>query len=134
MNIYFHIGYPKAVALFSKSLFARSQILSIHTPTSNAGKDTVFDALKDQPIFNNQNIKYFYKYISCTPVSEYSEVLAKTLFDNLVSQYKAYDLPILFSNESILSARFSLPDIYRKVERVLALSKDIKILVIIRNQ
>lgn len=137
MNIVFHVGFPKAASTtFQKGLFSKhSEIVNLGIyPTGNIGKDSREDIPVDMPFFKDLRIKKMYQSLTKEDGVNFDDDAAKKLFSSLIEDYGNNNSTIVFSNESILSARFSNPEIIEKARRIQIICPQAKILIIIRSQ
>ena len=132
----FHIGYPKSGSTtLQRCLWAKhSEVINLGiNPKNNIGRDLT-NYNNDQIIDKDERIIDFYNYLCKTDATNYPYKKVKKLFNSIYDTYKEPNKKIIFSNESILSTRFSYPVISEKIRRIKFLDQDFKIIVIIRSQ
>lgn len=143
MQVFFHIGYPKAASTsLQKNLFARSpDLVNIGLyPTSNVGNDVSENHPSDNiPYLKDKRIKQLYQALSLPGTLEFDLESTKGLWRQIKSDYLRSDSSalkkgIILSHESITSTRFSNPSLLEKANRVRDVFGPIKIIVIIRRQ
>ena len=132
----FHLGFPKAASsTLQKWLFtSEADFINLgRYPTKNLGSDTDTAHITPQPFVTDQSVREFHSAIF--ERLSWNADLQRAEFDRLVKAHRrGRDLPIVLSNESFLSNRFSPVSIDEKLRRIASLDRDPKILVLIRNQ
>ncbi|MGK7897468.1 MAG: sulfotransferase domain-containing protein [Xenococcus sp. (in: cyanobacteria)] len=137
MSIVFHIGYPKAASTtLQKSLFANhSAIVNLGIyPTGNIGQDSNAPQPHNVPFLKDLRIQSFYQSLTCNDGVMFDLNQEKEQLDLLIKEYEQEKTTLLFSSESIVSGRFSNPEIMEKARRLQGLCPEAKILIIIRSQ
>ncbi|MEO1256342.1 MAG: hypothetical protein AAFY41_15845 [Bacteroidota bacterium] len=137
MTVVFHVGFPKAASTtLQKSLFAKhSEIVNLGIyPTGNIGKDSKDTEPTNAPILQDSRIKSLYQSLTNEDGVLFDGSATKQLLHTLVDEYKIDDSTIIFSSESVLSGRFSNPEIIEKARRTQVICPQAKILIVIRSQ
>ena len=136
MNIYVHIGYPKAASsTLQKHFFQKHpgiNYLGLY-PTKNVGPNPI-DIDQTALFLTDDNLKRFYKEILSKAPDEYNHDYAAKLFVKGVKSNLSSTNVNLLSHEGFLASFFSYGDIKEKAERLKSFIPDAKIIMIIRNQ
>lgn len=135
--ICFHLGYPKAASTtLQKCVFNRhSQIINLGLyPQANIGRDMPSDPAPPAPFLCDPELRVLHDLLTKTDGISYQDDQALELWRSLTERYTEDGKTIVFSNEGLLSVRFSNPEVLEKCRRIHQLCPGAKILIIIRSQ
>lgn len=139
MVIYFHIGYPKSASTsLQRDFFPKLKgfkYLGL-VPTKNIAEASG-DIYSDGEFLHDKDLRDFYDLLINSNIISMDINLLKNLFYKLIEKYKKENRGLIFSHEGLLSARFSNPSIYEKINILKSLINDkivLNILVITRDQ
>ena len=147
MQIFFHIGFPKAASTtLQKQLFANHpQLVNLGLyPTSNVGNDNFKFSGKENlnriNYLDDQRISRLYKLLVQPNGLEFECETVKSLWDQLRFHYSNTDVcfdtssRIVLSHEAVTSCRFAHPETIEKFRRLRDVFGKVRIILIVRNQ